>query len=81
MSFIPTRTQSRAVEIPNSLIDHFEKDWVREFTHGIVGSFGGQMLARTRKYMENKRNPGKLIGITVDECVPGATVPGTKQEE
>ena len=25
-------------------IDHFKKDWVREFTHGIVGSFGGQML-------------------------------------
>ena len=25
--------------------------------------------------MENERNPGKLIGIIEDKCLPGATLP------
>ena len=65
-------------------IDHFEKDWVREFMHRIVGSFRGQMLARTGKIqhnMENERNPGELIGIIEDKCVPGATLPRAEPEE
>ena len=42
------------------------------------------MLARTGKIqhnMENKRNPGELIGIIEDECVPGATLPRAEPEE
>ena len=62
-------------------IDHFEKDWVREFTHGIVGSFGGQMLVQTGKIQHNIENErklmanGKLIGIIEDEWEPGTTLP------
>ena len=37
------------------IIDHYEKDWVQELKHGIMGSFGGQMLARTGKFSKTWR--------------------------